>query len=315
MKESTPKIGGSPDFELIRKRVRTDVSSKFVKEYEVILIDEALDLCEDSLYIAKAIANHVTLFVDPSQQIYDNSASIDTIRSIFNIHDKELTMLDIFRTSPFVAELAIALMESSSERGTFQKAVRTQQIERQKPLFYRAIDLNDEQGFLAEKIQSRLKMGDSVGVLFPQKRQVFGWSEAMKERGLDVEDMRSIDLSSTKPKFMTIHSAKGLTFDSVFMPKMNQSSFRKFKLPQQRNMLFVGITRARKWVCLSSTSNEIESLQRLFRFASNAFTIQEAKDRPSATLFDKVQSGTNVADQEQVDEDEYSDDEMTDFLS
>lgn len=51
---------------------------------------------------------------------------------------------------------------------------------------------------------------------------------------------------------MSYHSAKGLTFDSVFMPGLVTSLFARTGADRLQKLLFVAITRATKW-CYFST--------------------------------------------------------------
>ena len=63
---------------------------------------------------------------------------------------------------------------------------------------------------------------------------------------------------------MTYHSAKGLTFDSVFLPRLVGSSFSNHSAMLQLRLMFVATTRAARWVLLSSVEGqEAECLERL----------------------------------------------------
>ncbi|MCX6879669.1 MAG: ATP-binding domain-containing protein [Verrucomicrobia bacterium] len=57
-----------------------------------------------------------------------------------------------------------------------------------------------------------------------------------------------VDFESTVPKISTYHSAKGLTFDSVLLPKLVRTNWKNFSPHLRKNMLLVGITRATQWV-------------------------------------------------------------------
>jgi len=52
------------------------------------------------------------------------------------------------------------------------------------------------------------------------------------------------------PKLCTYHSAKGISFDSVFLPRLENASFPRDAGPARRRLLFVGLTRAAIWVFL-----------------------------------------------------------------
>jgi superfamily I DNA/RNA helicase len=68
--------------------------------------------------------------------------------------------------------------------------------------------------------------------------------------------MPALDFASDNPKVLTYHSAKGLTFDSVLLPRLVRSSFASVKEPRMERMLFVAISRATRWVYLSTSTYE-----------------------------------------------------------
>ena len=66
------------------------------------------------------------------------------------------------------------------------------------------------------------------------------------------------NLRSLVPKVTTYHKAKGLAFDTVFLPRLVEDAFSNIKEEARLKMLYVGMTRARQWVYLSTVKgNEI----------------------------------------------------------
>ena len=63
--------------------------------------------------------------------------------------------------------------------------------------------------------------------------------------------------SGTGVQLMTYHRSKGLEFDAVFLPRLldGELPFRSGRsiadVQEERRLLYVGITRARQWLCLS----------------------------------------------------------------
>ena len=83
----------------------------------------------------------------------------------------------------------------------------------------------------------------------------------MSQVGIEVEvpDQRrrknpfpTHDFTPPLPKVMSYYGAKGLTFDSVFMPKIVSSSFQNTSPERIARLLFVAITRATNWCYLST---------------------------------------------------------------
>ena len=79
---------------------------------------------------------------------------------------------------------------------------------------------------------------------------------------------------------MTYHSAKGLTFDTVIMPQLKRNSFSYLSRNEVEKLLFVGISRATKWVCFcAEEGNENPVLQKIIPLeAQQHLTIQYASD-------------------------------------
>ena len=81
---------------------------------------------------------------------------------------------------------------------------------------------------------------DDIGILFPKNEDVDKAARFFSESGLSVEKKTSSDMdlnwSTTNPKLMTYHSAKGAQFEAVFIPECTAGdSFR--------NALYVATTR------------------------------------------------------------------------
>ena len=58
------------------------------------------------------------------------------------------------------------------------------------------------------------------------------------------------------PKIATYYSAKGLTFDSVLLPRLTESSFSWIEDSTRMRLFFVGIARATQWVYLSTVKGK-----------------------------------------------------------
>ena len=54
------------------------------------------------------------------------------------------------------------------------------------------------------------------------------------------------------PKIATFFMAKGLTFDSVLLPRLTANAYDWTRREQLKRMMFVGIARATQWVYLST---------------------------------------------------------------
>ncbi|MFM7013211.1 MAG: hypothetical protein ACKO0Z_28410 [Betaproteobacteria bacterium] len=61
-----------------------------------------------------------------------------------------------------------------------------------------------------------------------------------------------IEFGDPRPKVLSYHEAKGLTFDSIFMPRLDTGAFTEHLLRRQLPLMFVGVSRAARWACLST---------------------------------------------------------------
>jgi len=83
--------------------------------------------------------------------------------------------------------------------------------------------------------------------------------EAFLENAALVAGVDAYDENSSKVLLMTLHNAKGLEFDIVFMPGMEENLFPTYRavnedseMEEERRLCYVGITRARKKLYMSS---------------------------------------------------------------
>jgi superfamily I DNA/RNA helicase len=280
------KIGGKtpwnkeekcPDFAAIRQAVLVHLRQRPSKLYEFVLVDEAQDLDGDAFSLLSAMSNHITACADHKQQIYDQGSNVEDIQRMLGIRRSNVTLLETYRCCPYVVQIASQLIEDRAERDAYLRQARTEQIERETPLLYRASNAEDERGQLIEIVRVRLAKGERVAVLFPQARQAYGYAKGLVEAGIEVENPKELDFTTDKPKLMPYHSAKGLTFDAVLMPRLIENAFGKMTPTRINRVMFVGITRAMRWAYFSTIDGEnFEPLGRLIAGANGCLTVRNA---------------------------------------
>lgn len=284
----------SPDFPKIRLRVleklgvnRPSTTSRFLRKlwhnpshspiYDFALVDEGQDLDGTSFEILRAIGRHITVCIDHKQQIYEHGSTKQDILAKLGLNQVNMSLLEAFRCCPFIVKLSARLIEDAKEREAYLNQSRTFQTEREAPLLYLASDFEDEKRRLIEILRVRsLNQNESVAILLPKNNQVYGLAKGISEAGIDVETPKNLDFTNNIPKIMTYFGAKGLTFDTVLLPRLVRNSFSRFDNERVLRLLFVGISRATRWVYLSACQGqEITVLERLKPLAAeNAMTIQ-----------------------------------------
>jgi len=247
-----------PDFEAIRRAVAHKIATNTVPMplYDFVLVDEGQDLEPACFEMIRRIAQHVTVCLDHKQQIYERGSQETQILAALGLRQRNLTLLDAYRCSPYVARLAAQLIDDPIQQQQYLRQVRTEQTEREAPLLYEASSFEDEKQRLIRVLRQRLLVDQRVALLFPTRRQVFGFAQALLKAGVDAETQENLDFSSGRPKLITFHSAKGLTFDSVLLPRLVATSFPRVTVEHTKRLLFVAITRATRWVYLSTHAGE-----------------------------------------------------------
>ena len=255
-----------PDHQAIREAVYSHLLSSQPESppYDFILVDEGQDLAGVSFNIIQTIARHVTVCTDHKQRIYEKGASESEILRRLGLKARNASFLTTYRCCPYIVKLAGHLLDSAEERARFERQARTFQSERQTPLLFLAEDWEEERSRIVEMVRVRQQKGDRIAILFHLNRHVYGYAKGLQEAGIDVEilrpskksNLKEADFHSDLPKVLTYHGAKGITFDTVIMPRLVRNAFPRREEEEVRRLLFVGITRATKWVYMSATDRD-----------------------------------------------------------
>jgi superfamily I DNA/RNA helicase len=259
-----------PDWQAIRVGVLQRLSAAPVQpQFDFVLVDEAQDLNPVCFEILRLISRHVTVCFDQKQSIFEAGSTEAEIRQKLGIHAAVFSVLEAYRCCPYIVQLAAQFLEVAQERNAFLNQSRTAQTRKEMPVWYQAVDFDDERQNLLQMVRLRQGLGERTAILLPKNRQIHGFATGMRETGLEVEtpsrhQEEGYDFSSPLPKVMSYHSAKGLTFDSVLLPRLVVDSFERYSPDHLLRLLFVGVTRATGWVYMSSTTgNACAALGRL----------------------------------------------------
>ncbi len=258
------KATKQPDFAAIRDGVLDHYgrSGRANRLFDFVLVDEGQDLDHKCFDLLTQIAGHVTVCMDHNQQIYEGGSDEGEILNTLGLRRRQVAFLETFRCCPYITQMASLFIPEEKQRTEYLQQTKTAQTDIETPLLYRAAGFDDERQMLIEMVKLRVQKGERVAVLLPLKRQVFGFAQGMQEAGLDVETQDDPDFSSDTPKVITYHSAKGLTFDAVLLPRLTPRSFPIFSSERIERLLFVALTRATRWAYLS-TDGRLPHLQRL----------------------------------------------------
>jgi superfamily I DNA/RNA helicase len=261
------KLAKRPDFPAIRAGVLKHVTAQKSSTplFDFVLVDEGQDLDASCFELLTRAARHVTVCMDQQQQIYEGGSSDAQVLTTLGLKRRNITLLETFRCCPYIVQLASQYIIDDATRAAYLQQTKTAQTDIETPLLYRAADFEDERDKLIEIVKLRVSKGERVGILLPLQRQVHGFGQGLREAGVDVEIQgKDLDFATDLPKIMTYHSAKGLTFDTVLLPRLTENSFPKFTTARIERLMFVGLTRAVRWVYLSTAeAKPFEPLARL----------------------------------------------------
>lgn len=262
------------DFPAVRVEVLNAITSsntttpKF--RFDFVLVDEGQDLDPAAYGILRAAAKHLTVFADARQQIFEGGASTDEMLKLLNLSGQTASLLPAYRNSPDIAKLACYF-------GNAFEGMNYQAQQQQKPTLYIASDWEDEIDHLADALREQRLQNHKCGIIVPTNRDLYSVTKKLGERDVEVHPAVAAKRGSTPPDFDSLtpviasyHSAKGLSFDCVLMPKLVENNFKRVPPEIRKRLLLVGITRATKWVYLSSvTDYELTELDIIRLAATN----------------------------------------------
>jgi superfamily I DNA/RNA helicase len=284
--------------------------------YDAVLVDEGQDLTQDAFEILRRIAAHVTVCMDAKQQLYEKRCDEPDILRSLGLRRSNLTFLSAYRCCPYITKLAASLLRDLSDKTAFLNQTRTVQTERLTPLLFIAPNADAEKARVAEIIRARQLAGDRIAVLMPNNAKLFALAKVLQDAGLEIEvpqrgrdtEFKTHDFTSDCPKLMTYYGAKGLTFETVIMPRLVPSSFLQVQPKRLEKLLFVGITRATKWAYMSTVEGpmlplvlQIAGMEKdgtvtLQRTADNLPLLAGEMASPAAASVKKVATADSLTD-------------------
>ncbi len=265
-----PSINGRADPENTRLAVQTYLLQHPHQDrlLDAVLVDEGHDLDPASFEILKRLSEHVTVMIDHKQQLYSTGCSQRKLLSTFGLRRINMALLEGFRCSFSIAALAARFIQDSEKAEEFLRQTQNRLPEREKPFLFIARDFAEEMEHLVMVLKTRQSLGERIGILVPERWQAEKLPQLCAEHGVTVEgpplrpqgrtpDYPVYDFGSDSPKAMTYHSAKGLTFDTVLMPRLTNRHFPGALAEKMNELLFVGVTRATHWLYMSTTHSDM----------------------------------------------------------
>jgi superfamily I DNA/RNA helicase len=236
------------------------------KSLEIALVDDGHDLSPEAFEVLSLAAQYITVFSNSRQGLNDEGTPESFILETLKINKGNSSLEGDFRNSPNVARLASRFIEDDDLRYAYLSQVRTSQGPPEEPLCYVARSEEKELVHLAQIVRQKLVQKNRVGILVPSNSLVHSLAKSLLDEGIETEKAIAIDAQNVihipydfrnnLPKITTYSMAKGLTFDSVLLPRLTDDSFSPIPSNQKHRLLFMGISRASQWVYLSTAKGQ-----------------------------------------------------------
>ena len=230
---------------------RPDLLEYWQRRFSYILVDEFQDINPVQYQIVRMLAlpdNNLFVVGDDDQSIYAFRGANPKIMRRF-VRDypnaKQITLQVNYRCLPAILEASQKVIQGNRDR--FKKKLKSGRIEKSAGLFSirKFRDQQSEYTWIAEDIRSRIRGGarpSELAILMRTHREMPHICSALKKAGIPT-DGSSVQL-------LTMHAAKGLEFDHVYLPDTNEGMIPSNKtktreaLCEERRIFYVAMTRA-----------------------------------------------------------------------
>lgn len=250
---------------------------------EAVLVDEGQDLPLAAYRLLRRASRHVTVFADSTQKLYTEGNLMVEATDILDVNNRAIHLTANLRSNIGVARLAAQFLSDSERDGYLQSCRQgAAQARTRIPLLFRTRSEDEEWERVGEIVKQEIRSNNRTAILLADNATVNRGHAALAGGGIPVEKVTArapadADFNALTPKILTVFSAKGLSFDTVLIPRITRQHYAHAATAAER-MLFVACTRAREWLCLSTVQgSEIRELRRLESLALAGHLIEQEK--------------------------------------
>lgn len=227
------------------------------KPADYIIVDEIQDFTEDEiLEFVHATRKNFFFFGDTAQSIYEGLKETVPVEDIGYLmpHEGKPKYWDLYRNHRLPISVARFVQSIGVDLPPFQEKVYRNPLTI-KPRIIRYGSLRDQ--ILAIKRIITNNSYHDVAILVPHNDTVRTVGNYLQQMNVSFEQkysdkndytnsQDSLDFTTTNPKVMTYHSAKGLQFEAVFLPALELYNERLSD--NTRKSLYVAMTRTYKYL-------------------------------------------------------------------
>jgi len=240
-------------------------SNYYRQPFRNVIIDEAQDFSPIQMRVlSKLAANHISLFADGAQRIYQTGLSWKKLG--VNIVGRSMELSKNYRNDSNIAFAASSILRNDIDKSEYTK-IETTKMLGNKPLLVKANNMKEQLEFIAEEINKIDDYSKSVAILTRFKNLNKIISNSIRKntrRNVSVisNGINSALLNDNSIKLSTLHSAKGLEFDYVFIVDISESSLSfiinknqgidsEEQIAREKRLLYTGMTRAKENVSMT----------------------------------------------------------------
>lgn len=238
------------------------------KKIDYVLIDEAQDMTVGKLKVVKALTRKsLTIAADVAQKIYKTTFTWKEVGiDISGRSSKALTKS--FRSTKQIVELAEDLMEYNRKNGISKNDYTTAvipDVEGEKPRIVEFRSSYEENEYMTNLIKGYIdnNKDDVIGIICRTEKEEDAVIKNLYRKGIDYEKIYKPKNGDAKwsllrpgVKVVKAHSSKGLEFDRVIIPYLDDAVYplKTYKIDKEqldeyleieRSLLYVAMTRAR----------------------------------------------------------------------
>jgi hypothetical protein len=228
---------------------------------DYVIVDEIQDFTREEIEeFIKATHKNFFFFGDPAQSIFQGLKVTMPVKDIKNLFPdkknkpKDFSLFRNYRlpipTARIVKYVGIDLADNYDERTYMSKETAI-------PRFIKYRSLSEQISAIA-RIIIRNNLTD-VGILLAGNGYVKKVSEMLNSNGIDHEakyddkgnwqnGVNSLNFNTSNPKVMTYYSAKGLQFETVFLPAICPLSNSEDRKISEQKALYVAMTRTYRYL-------------------------------------------------------------------
>ena len=250
------------------------------REYDWIMLDEVQDIPAADLRRIRALARHVVAAGDTDQSIYDKCSTESEIQAC--LEPDVLSLETLYRLTQRIRDIACCVMQGPRLEGA--ATARMQEVE--VTLAHAETAALETEWVWGNLQKYSRRVGQPAVTLFARHKDIKRFlrevcrlegKPAPAFQGRDYDAVNGVLQEQKVPLqylgggygnlrdsdrrpisyVMTYHSAKGLDFDTVFLPGLTgERTFWKDDEDIARRLFFVGLTRSRRNLFLSYHGSE-----------------------------------------------------------